>query len=103
MKPKILNRQSEMLSSQNEKTAKPTTPAKGMATRRGVVTFLDKAIAAPTATTIAMIEATIRNKLMSSKSFGRSTIIAAPITAPKRDLRPPMMMPSKNRTANSLL
>ena len=30
-------------------------------------------------------------------------IIAAPINAPRRDLRPPMMMPSKNKTASSLL
>ena len=92
-----------MLLSQNENTAKPTTPAKGTATRRAVVTFLDKAIAAPITTTIAIIDATIRNKLMSSRSFGSSTIIAAPMAAPKRDLRPPMMMPSKKSTANSLL
>ena len=103
MKPKILKRQSEMLFNQNENAAKPTTPIIGRATRFGVVIFLDRAMPAPTTTTTAMIEATIRNRLMSSNNFGNSTIIAAPIIAPKRDLRPPMIIPSKNKTASSLL
>ena len=103
MKPKILKRQSEMLFNQNENAAKPTTPMIGRATRLGVVIFLDRAMPAPTTTTIAIIEATMRNRLMSSKSFGNKTMMAAPMIAPRRDLRPPIMIPSKNKTASSLL
>ena len=103
MKPKILKRQSEILSNQNENAARPITPAKGTITRFGVVTFLERAIAAPTATTTAIVVATIRNKLISSKSLGNRTIMAAPNNAPKRDLRPPIMTANKKSTASSLL
>ena len=103
MKPKILNRQSAIVFNQNEKSASPTVPIKGIITLLKEVIFLLTPITAPTTMITAMTEATTLKRLMSSSNFGNRTIIVAPMIAPTRDFRPPIMMANKNKIANSLL
>ena len=103
MAPKILKRQSVMFSSQREKIASAIVPMTGAKTFLRVVIPFDRATAEPRATKTARAIDTILKRLISSSNFGKRTIITAPKIAPRRDLRPPMMIPSKNKTVSSLL
>ena len=103
MAPKILNRQSVMFSSQREKIASAIVPMTGAKTFLRVVIPFDRATAEPKATRTARAIETILKRLISSKSFGNRTMMTAPKIAPRRDLRPPMIIPRRNRTVSSLL
>ena len=78
-------------------------PATGIDTFFKVVIPLVTAKIEPNATSVAKVIETILNSPISSSNFGNRTIIVAPKIAPKRDLRPPIIIPNKNRTVSSLL
>ena len=102
MNPKIVRRQSTMLSRKNEKTARPTVPITGTDILRQVVMPRAMEIADMITIRTARITMTSRNSASSSSSLGNRTMIAAPSRDPMRDLRPPMITASRNRMLSSM-
>ena len=75
----------------------------GTITPRTVERFFASMKAEPITPSTAAPTAILRNNSMSDNRLGSMTTIRAPISAPERVLRPPMMTASRNKIVSSKL
>jgi len=81
----------------------PTVATTGTITPRTVLRPRTSAMTEPITTSTAAATAILRNNSISASRLGSMTTISAPISAPERVFRPPMIIASRNMMVNSKL